>query len=112
MASFQVLLILMALLSQFCPGAGRFYFNFLKSCYIHICFVAGNDEHTKEDIKAAMAEIEKELHSAVDKFWGKKCVLSVQCSHFYIDNHLVQVASCDKGTGYTGWDIISLYFFF
>ena len=82
-----------------------FYLKF-KKILILVCFVAGNDEHAEEDIKAAMAEIEKELHSAVDKFWGKKCVLSVQCSHFYIDDNLIQVATCDKGTGYTGQVIL------
>ena len=59
-------------------------------------------DHTVEDIKAAVAEIEDEMHSEMVKFWGKKCVLSVQCSHIYLDTYLVTVSECDRTVGYTG----------
>ena len=59
-------------------------------------------DHAVEDIKAAVAEIENELHSEMVKFWGKKCVLSVQCSHVYLGTYLVTVSECNRAVGYTG----------
>ena len=96
----KVVVICLTLVTQFSPGGNvRIPTNVSHG---RICFLLAGNDHTEEDIKAAIDEIEKELHSEVVKLWGKKCVLSVQCSHFYIDTHLVQVAVCDKATGYTG----------
>ena len=95
----KVVVICFTLVTQFSPGGNVLIPNVSHDT---IWFLLDGNDHTEEDIKAAIDEIEKELHSEVVKFWGKKCVLSVQCSHFYFDTHLVQVAVCDKATGYTG----------
>merc|ERR1719315_583789 len=57
-----------------------------------------------EVIKSAIDEIDEEIHIGLVRFWGQKCVLSVQCLHFYLGTHLVQVSVCDRGTGLTGLD--------
>merc|ERR1719369_635628 len=57
-----------------------------------------------EVIKSAIDEIDEEIHIGLVRFWGQKCVLSVQCLHFYLGTHLVQVSVCDRGTSLTGVD--------
>ena len=63
-----------------------------------------------EDIATAVEEVEEEVQSMVDTFWGRKCFLDVQCYYVFIDTTLLQVSTCDKGRGYTGMLQVRVHF--
>ena len=55
-----------------------------------------------EDIATKLKEAKNGMENLMDTFWGRKCLLDVQCYYVFVDTTLVQVSECNKGRGYTG----------